>query len=229
MDDSRFRIPFSTPLAILVSGIVIALAIVYVGKAETKPLPADLPVEQPLTEVRSLTPGDHVLGSPEADIILVEYSDIECPFCAQIHNTLQSIVEQSGGKIAWVYRHFPLTSIHAHALPAALAAECVASLGGNEAFFSFVSLLFSAQRSLGDATYVEAAKAVGVEPEGFKACVTARTYEERVKTDFSEAIAAGGQGTPFVIIKGKDGKQTSFSGALPSEYITQIIASVSGR
>lgn len=84
---------------------------------------------------------DHIWGDPSAPIQIIEYSDIECPFCAKVHPTLKSIVEKYNGEVMWVYRHFPL-NIHQYAEELALATECAASLGGNDAFWQTLDGLF---------------------------------------------------------------------------------------
>lgn len=218
----------STPIAILISGVVIALAIVYVGTAKTLPAAQDLPTEEPLAEVRAPGAEDHVYGSREAELVLIEYSDFECPFCSRIHDTLRSIVDEGGGEIAWVYRHFPLTAIHQEALPSAIASECVAVLAGEEAFWHFSTLLFANQAKLGEELYSEAAESLGIEKSRFSACFAAGD-EAGIRADYEEAIAAGGQGTPFVIIRRKDGEAAAFSGALPREYIEQMIRALADR
>ena len=86
---------------------------------------------------------DHIFGNKNADVIIVEYSDFECPFCQQFHPTLKQIVADYDGQVAWAYRHLPLESLgHVNAKPAAEASECVAELGGNDAFWQYTNLLF---------------------------------------------------------------------------------------
>ncbi len=78
---------------------------------------------------------DHIRGNPDAPVTLVEYSDFECPFCKRFHPTVKRIVDEYGGRVRWVYRHFPLDEIHpVKARREAAAAECAAELGGNDAF-----------------------------------------------------------------------------------------------
>ena len=79
---------------------------------------------------------DHVLGSKTARLALIEYSDMQCPFCHRVHPTLQQMMKEYDGKIVWVYRHFPL-SFHPNAVPLATGAECANEIGGNDAFWSF--------------------------------------------------------------------------------------------
>lgn len=81
---------------------------------------------------------DWVRGDKNAKITIVEYSDLECPFCQRFHVTLQSILEKNKGKVNWVYRHFPLVSIHQFAEPLAQGAECAGDLGGNEVFWKYL-------------------------------------------------------------------------------------------
>lgn len=91
-----------------------------------------------------VTASDHILGDINADILIVEYSDLECPYCARFHTTVKDIIAQYGTKVAWVYRHFPLDGIHPNARAKAEASECVASLGGNDAFWKYVDGTFDA-------------------------------------------------------------------------------------
>src|SRR5690606_20604261 len=95
-------------------------------------------------EITPVSDKDHIRGNPDADIIVVEYSDYQCPFCQQFHGTMQTLLDAYGkdGKIAWAYRHYPVHQVHALARPASELAECVASVSGNDAFWSFTDALF---------------------------------------------------------------------------------------
>lgn len=92
--------------------------------------------------IKPITGEDHIFGNSDAPIKIVEFSDLECPFCQKFHPTVKQIVEDYDGQVTWVYRHFPLESIHSYARPAAEASECVAELGGNDAFWQYLDLLF---------------------------------------------------------------------------------------
>src|SRR6185436_7093141 len=83
-------------------------------------------------EMEPVTEKDHILGNPNAEVIMVEYSDLECPFCKEFHSTLRRVMNEYGkdGKVAWVYRHFPIDSLHPKARKEAEATECAAELGG---------------------------------------------------------------------------------------------------
>lgn len=95
-----------------------------------KPYTGDLP---------EVTESDHIYGNKNAEVTIVEYSDYECPFCKQFQPTLKKIVDESNGAVRWVYRHYPL---HQHSFEKLVAAECVAKLKGNDAFWQYGDLLF---------------------------------------------------------------------------------------
>ncbi len=92
-------------------------------------------------EVPAITPDDRYLGNINADVVIIEYSDIDCPFCKKFHPTMERIAQEYGSKIAWVYRHFPLDSLHPEARTKAEASECVAQIAGNEVFWKYLKTL----------------------------------------------------------------------------------------
>lgn len=91
--------------------------------------------------------GDHILGNPNAPIKIIEYSDFECPYCKIFHATMNKIVAESNGNVSWVYRHWPL---HQNSFEKAIAAECVASIKGNEAYWQYSELLFGLLKTAAD-------------------------------------------------------------------------------
>lgn len=92
-----------------------------------------------------VTEEDHIRGSFDAPFILVEYSDIDCPYCARFHETMTQVMNTYGdsGQVAWVYRHFPLTQLHPNAGLKAEASECFAELGGNDTFWNYLDIDFA--------------------------------------------------------------------------------------
>lgn len=87
--------------------------------------------------VDPVTENEHIFGNKNADVLVIEYSDLECSFCARFHQTMHQVIADYNGKVAWVYRHLPL-QMHENAEEKAVASECVAEIGGNEAFWKYV-------------------------------------------------------------------------------------------
>lgn len=92
--------------------------------------------------VRPVTEDDHSIGKPDAAVTLVEYSDIDCPFCQRLHETFYELIA-SRDDVRWVYRHFPITNLHPDAYEKSLATECAYIVSGNDhdAFWEYLDLL----------------------------------------------------------------------------------------
>lgn len=93
-------------------------------------------------DIDPVTDKDHILGSKDADIVIVEYSDLECPYCSRFHATMHQVMKDYDGKVAWVFRHLPLEQLHPNAFNKAISAECVFDLGGEEKFWSYIDTIF---------------------------------------------------------------------------------------
>lgn len=221
------------PIAIVIAAALVAGAILYNGK-NAEPAPGTAPTaqqqEEKETVVAPVTEKDHIRGNPNAAIMIIEYSDYDCPFCKNFHETMKRIMDEYGvdGKVAWVYRHFPLPQLHPNAITIAEAAECVAELGGNDAFWAFSDRVFN-ERGTNEPTDItrlpEFAKAAGVEEGAFKSCLESNKYEVQIVEDINEAIAAGGQGTPHTIVTVGD-QQGVINGAQPYEVVKQVVESL---
>lgn len=174
------------------------------------------------TKLPKVTAEDHILGSVQADIILIEYSDFECPFCASFHPTAKQALTEYGDKIALVYRHFPLDTIHPQARPAANASECVAELGGEEAFWRFADDVFANQSTkLVDLSAT--AVGLGINKAAFDTCFNAKKYESVVEDDYQGGITAGVTGTPGNFVINKKGEVWLLPGAVPFATLKQTL------
>lgn len=223
------------PAAIIIAGALIAGGIYFGGGARGSGTPTQGPsgpsAEELAKNVKPVSDDDHILGNLQtASVIVVEYSDLECPFCKTFHATMHQIMTtyKSGGKVAWVYRHFPL-NIHPKATNEALASECVASLGGNDAFWKFIDRVFEVTPSnnqLDPAELPKLAKAAGVDVTKFDTCMSSGTYKQKIDASIQDAMKAGGDGTPFSIIISKQGDVIPLVGAYPFEDVKQIIDSL---
>ncbi len=180
--------------------------------------------EEQAANVQGIQEGDFVRGNRDAEIVLIEYSDLECPFCASFHPTAVQALEEYGDQIAWVYRHFPL-NFHPRAVPSANAAECVADLGGEDAFWAFIDYVFENQSPtvLGDAGLTDAAVVAGVSEAAFTECYEAERFASEVDADYDSGLEAGVTGTPGNFIMNSNGEVWVVPGAVPFDTLKLTI------
>ena len=142
---------------------------------------------------------DHVLGPPNAPIVMVEYGDFECPFCAQAEPVLKALRRSLQNILLFAFRHFPLAEAHPHALHAAEAAEAAGAQGK---FWQMHDYLFAHQDALEDSDLVEYAAAVGCDVDRFIREMAENRYLPRVREDFLSGVRSGVNGTPAIFING---------------------------
>ncbi len=186
-----------------------------------QPTPANIQV-QPVSD------DDHVRGNRNAKVSLIEFSDLECPFCKRFHPTMQQVMDTYGDEVNWVYRHFPLDSLHPKARREAEATECAGEVGGNDGFWKYLDRLFEitpANNGLQDSQLPQIAEDVGLDRVAFETCLASGKYAQHVADDLAEAQAAGGRGTPYSVIVAGDQK-IPVSGAVSFTQIQSIIDSL---
>ena len=220
----------AVPIAIVIAGGLLAGALYYSNlKAKTLAVNPVTPTSDDNAEkMRPVTAEDHILGNPNADLVIVEYSDLECPFCKQFQSTMKQVMDVYGGngKVAWVYRHFPISSLHSKAPKEAEATECANELGGPEKFWEYTDLVYettTSNNTLDPAELPKIAKQVGLDVTAFNTCLSSGKYSAKIQSDYEEAIAAGGRGTPTSIIISKDGTKTVIQGAQPYSSLKATI------
>ena len=207
------------PGAIIIAGLIIGGAIYLGGGSQSNMPEGENTTTNQTVNARVVTEDeDHILGSSDAEIFVVEYSDLECPFCKRYHDNALAQLKANyadNDNVAFVFRHFPLDqpytsqALHPTATEEAIAAECVATLGGDEAFFTFVDAIFASTASNGqyDLSRLPAlAVEAGVSRDAFNTCYDNRDTEPIVSRDFQDGINAGVQGTPTIFIQTADGK-----------------------
>lgn len=218
----------SIPLAIVVAGALIAGALYFSGGKSDAPT-AQLPGAVSAEGMRTVDTNDHILGNPKAELVIVEYSDTECPFCKQFHNTMKRIMDTYGkdGKVAWVYRHFPIDQLHPKARKQAEATECAAEQGGNEAFWAYTNMLYDitpSNNGLQDSQLPVIAKDVGLDVNAFNTCLSSGRFANKVEADYQDGLKAGARGTPYsLIIATKDGTKIPINGAQPYDSLKETI------
>lgn len=219
---------FGVPAAIVIAGILIAGAVYWSGRGQAPANTDSTPTTTTGGDIKKITGDDHILGNPDATIKIVEFSDIDCPFCKRFHTTLHQIIDEYGstGKVAWVYRHFPLDSLHPNARKKAEATECVAELGGSTKFWAYLDTLSNSTTANDTNSVAELSKiaaSLGIDKTAFEACFTSGKYASKVEAQVQDAIKGGGRGTPFSVIVTKDQNIPITQGALPYADMKQII------
>lgn len=199
-----------TPLAILIAGAIIAGAVFLRDNKENSVNTSRQENQQVSINLDPVTEDDRILGSPEAPIILVEYSDTECPFCKRFHETMHTIIDNYGasGEVAWVYRHFPITQLHSKAVTESRAIECASEQGGNQVFWSFTDKIYEitpANNGLDLEVLPQIASDLGLNVEEFNSCLESDKYTDFVQSQVESAERAGAQGTPYSVLVFKDG------------------------
>ena len=228
--------PYFIPIAILIAGAMIAGSVLYSGGGfsqfqitpglesnTTRPSEAG---DQAIDKIKPITKLDHVRGNPNAPVTIVEFSDTECPFCKRFHPTIQQVVNEYDGQIAWVYRHFPLDQIHPKARKEAEATECANELGGNDKFWAYLDRLFEvtpSNNNLDPAELPNIAEYVGLNRSQFESCLDSGKYAQHIADDLADAINSGGQGTPYSVVIASNGKKFPLSGAQPYASVKQLI------
>jgi protein-disulfide isomerase len=143
---------------------------------------------------------DHATGAPHAQVTVLEYGDFECPNCKQAQPAVKLLLERFAGRVRFVFRHFPLTDVHPHAMLAAQAAECAAGQGN---FWGMYDLLFDNQSHL-DLKHLHAcAERLGLDMARFTAEMDDEVYLQRVREQVQGALASGVRGTPTFFVNGR--------------------------
>lgn len=167
---------------------------------------------------------DHIRGPKNAKVTVIEYSDFECPFCKRFHETMKQLAAKYPKDVRWVYRHFPLDSLHEKARPEALASECAAEQGKFWEFTDLIYQITSSNDSIDLSKLGEYAGQIGLNVSKFQSCYDSQKYASRVERDVTSGEIAGVRGTPYTVIIGPDGKTVPLSGAVPFATLDAAVA-----
>jgi protein-disulfide isomerase len=172
------------------------------------------------TNPQSIIGESPITGSATSKIVLLEFSDFQCPYCAEAHKTLKKLLAKHQNEVKLVYKYLPLAPIHDQALPAAKAAWAASQQGK---FWEYHDALFSNQKQLGKEFYLNTAKSLNLDLEKFKtdAFGTSGVAEQAISKDVQLAEKLGIGGTPFFVMN-----SNKFSGVVQLSNIESILADV---
>ncbi len=161
---------------------------------------------------------DWLRGDKKAEITIVEFSDIDCPYCQKFHDTMNQVIKNYGKDVNWVFRQFPLAQLHPEATKKAEYAECIGAEAGNDKFWAFLDYMFANKTPL--ASIDTALNSIGVNASKVNDCVTEGKFAQKVQDQIAQAVDAGGRGTPYSVIVAGD-QRLPINGALPYDTVAQ--------
>jgi protein-disulfide isomerase len=215
---------FLIPGAIVVAGVIIAVAVLISGGViNINSAPSQ--IAEGLAALKGLKPvdaKDHILGNASAKVKIVEFSDMDCPYCKRFNATMDEVLAAYGDKIAVIYRHFPLTMMHPNAEAEAEATECAAKLAGNEGFWNYFKKYeaeIAGGRAFSNDLLLSVAESVGLDKAAFASCLQSDEPGKLVAEDANNATSIGVTGTPFsaILLNGK--VVDTIDGAYPIEAV----------
>ena len=219
------------PASIVLAALLVAGALVYnVGKKDEGAqanLAGSAKAAVP-ENVAKVTADDHILGDANAPVKIIVFSDFECPFCKTFHETVTKLSGEYKGQVAWIFRQFPLP-IHPKAKQEAVASECAAELGGNDAFWKFADRIFAitpSNNGLDPAELPNIARYIGLDVTKFNKCLTSGKYDAKIAAQSQDGNNAGLQGTPYSVAIAANGQVLAINGAQPYDYVKAVIDEV---
>lgn len=229
------NLKITTPVAILLAAIMlsvshIAYATIISKSGGQKTLEA--------FNGRSVDESDFATGKTKSDVIVVEYSDTECPFCGQVYPAMKKLHEEYGSKVSFVYRYFPLTQIHPNAFDEARALYCVGKVAGAEKRREYINEIFTYKTNKQNMTLPKGgkeslAKNIGVDDKALATCMQGPESGDVVTASTQDGIGAGVQGTPstFILVKTKKGYDivAHIDGARQYEYFASAVEEALAR
>jgi protein-disulfide isomerase len=172
--------------------------------------------EQAFTRYDIPTEGFPSLGPEDAEIVIVEFSDYQCPFCKRWHDQVyQQLLAAYPGQIRLVFRNLPLTSIHPDAMSAAVASLCAEEQGS---FWQFHDKLFSDAYGLGRSAYTRYASDLDLDTASFEACLDSGKFDDFIQADMDFSLNLGVRSTPTFFVNG-----LAVVGAQPLDVFKQVI------
>lgn len=185
-------------VSIVAAGLVVATSILFNNVAVREAQYTEAQWQR--ATLQNVESGGHLLGSPDAPVKVVLFMDLECPFCKKMHSRIPAFLRKYAGQIAFIFRHYPLTELHPNARLAAEAAECVAHIGGENAFWKYIDAFYLGAALPTPDTYSSLAQAVGVSPSEFEHCRSSGEVRDIIESDMRQGYLLNISVTPSQVI-----------------------------
>jgi protein-disulfide isomerase/rhodanese-related sulfurtransferase len=190
---AQARTHFAVCIAALIVGIPAFYTLSHHGESPSTVQQAS----EAVIRERLIRPDSHVSGNPQAPVTIVEFGDFQCPACGREQEVIREIRQKYGDQICWVFRQFPIPSLHPFAEAAAMASECAADQGK---FWEAVDKLYENQTDLSNDALRRYAAELGLDTERFNQCLNSEATLARVHRDLDDAHALGVRGTPSFFV-----------------------------
>ena len=212
----QLRRLFPTPFLLVLLAISVLTNIILVGRLKYPDLWRD--VQLAFIPAPTVTASDHVRGSPDARVTVIEYADFQCPFCADFHAVMRRLLAETN--VRWVYRHFPIDQIHPLATRAAEAAECSGEQGR---FWEYADVLFERQADITFELFTGIARDLDLDVAEFEQCFAEGRFSAVVSAHREEGDKKRIAGTPTFYVGGK-----RFDGTVSYEELKQVLVEHGG-
>jgi len=213
------RSHFYSVLVILAFAVGILVGYLAWGRASVTaaaPSAAQAEPTQAFRRYEIPTEGFQSIGPDDAPIVIVEFSDYQCPFCKRWHDQVyDSLLAAYPGQIRFVYRNLPLTQLHPQAMPSAEAALCASE---QDAYWQYHAKLFENSDVLTDEIFTTLATDLGLDIAAFETCMSGHKFKDDIEADMEFSLDLGIQSTPTFFING-----LAIVGAQPLSAFQQII------
>lgn len=211
-----------TSLSIIIAGALIAGAIYLTKNSPNEGAEVKIPATE---SPRAVSETDHILGNPDADVVVIEYADTECPPCKMFHDTMKQVMNKysKSGEVAWVFRHMPIAGLHKKAQKEAEATECAYEQGGDTAFWNYINRIYEITPSNDGLEYSklsEIATEQKLNLTKFNECLSSGKYASKVNADFADGLIATNNrpATPYVRVITKEKITESMINKLDSTF-----------
>lgn len=233
------HLKLTTPVSVLLGAVIIAGSILgygFIMRTGSSNAPVTMFTGKPIDS------SDYIEGNKKSNVYLVEYSDPQCPYCIAAHPNVKEIRNKYEDKIAFVYRHFPLTSIHQFAFDESRAIACAGLIGGGDSYYKYIDAIYGYKSAKQNTNQIsdlpttgksDLAAGIGLDVQAFNQCMNNQTTSNTVNESMNDGVNAGVQGTPtsFVLIKSKKGFEVValVDGARPLQYFEAAIEQALSR
>ncbi|HMP67192.1 MAG TPA: thioredoxin domain-containing protein [Candidatus Paceibacterota bacterium] len=223
---------FCTSLILI--GLVVSASIIYTRTYNKNPKKITISDNDQAYVIQPISSSDHMIGNPNADLILIEYSDFTCQFCREFHPTMMKLVIENAknGSFAWVYRNFSadeaIGNKNSLSMKTAIMSECVNEIGGPTKFWNFLSDVYTQTPiNFTESDVKKIVENSGINMSEFEKCISSGKFNDKIQRNIDDGLAIyeqdGDFGTPYNILITRDGRKLVLPGPQNYSLLDELI------